>query len=252
MEPKWLKLAREELGVAEVTGAKSNPRVIEYFADAGHPEVRSDETAWCCGFVSAMLHRSGLPTTGSLAARSYLNYGKKLTEPKLGCIVVFSRGNSSWEGHVAFFISETATTIRVLGGNQNNRVSIASYPKSKLLGYRWPVEPTVEALAEAGSSEIAEATTAQKVAIATGGVTAVGKAAEETGAIDQLKDVGQDLGVVKHAMEGFHAVAKFAVTNLWVVALVGSVAVYLIYRKRIKQRVARHLAGHPIFGKLGS
>lgn len=70
-------------------------------------------------------------------ARSYLNYGEKITKPKYGAVVVFSRGTSS--GHVAFYLDETKDSVLVLGGNQGNAVTKAWYPKSRLLGYRWPV-----------------------------------------------------------------------------------------------------------------
>lgn len=139
-DSSWLKLAKEELGVAEIKGEKHNPRVVHYFMDAGHGWVKDDETAWCAAFVGAMLERSGTPSAKSLAARSYLTWGKPLKKPKKGCIVVFSRGNPhGWQGHVGFYMGETKTHIKVLGGNQSNKVSIASYPKSRLLGYRWPV-----------------------------------------------------------------------------------------------------------------
>jgi hypothetical protein len=39
---------------------------------------------------------------------------------------------------VAFYVSETATHIKVLGGNQSNQVKESNYPKSRLIGYRWP------------------------------------------------------------------------------------------------------------------
>ncbi len=136
----WMKLARTELGVAEIPGEENNPRVIEYYKDAGHGWVKADSTAWCAAFVGSVLERSGYSSSKSLAARSYLTWGKKLSKPKEGCIVVFSRGDpNGWQGHVGFYVSETATHIKVLGGNQGDKVSIASYPKSRLLGYRWPV-----------------------------------------------------------------------------------------------------------------
>ncbi|MCB1510794.1 MAG: TIGR02594 family protein, partial [Hyphomicrobiaceae bacterium] len=43
-------------------------------------------------------------------------------------------------GHVAFLLGETGTDVILLGGNQSNRVTIAAYPKSRLLGLRWPAE----------------------------------------------------------------------------------------------------------------
>jgi hypothetical protein len=45
-EPKWLALARSEIGTKEAPGTGDNPAVVRMYADAGHPEVKHDETAW--------------------------------------------------------------------------------------------------------------------------------------------------------------------------------------------------------------
>ena len=37
-------------------------------------------------------------------------------------------------GHVGFVVSFDATSVTVLGGNQSNRVSIATYPREGSLG----------------------------------------------------------------------------------------------------------------------
>ena len=50
----WMDIARGELGTREVPGPDDNPRVLAYYADAGHPDVRNDETAWCAAFVGGM------------------------------------------------------------------------------------------------------------------------------------------------------------------------------------------------------
>lgn len=249
MEPKWLELARGQLGTKRIPGKGSNRKVLDYFAEAGHPEIKDDDVAYCAAFAGAMLKRAGLPNSGSLAARSYLNYGTKLDEPREGCICVFSRGNNSWEGHVAFYLGETSSTIKILGGNQGGgAVTISSYAKSKLLGYRWPVEPTVAALREAGSSEINIAESLQTGAKVMGATAVVVEGADKSGAMEQLKDASDGLGVIQHAMEGLNALVKFASANFAVVAIIGCVAVVFLSRKWIKQRIARHLAGHPIFG----
>lgn len=137
-EPKWLVAARELVGLKEIVGSRHEAKVLKFYAEAGHSWVKDDETAWCAAFANAMLGRAGIKGTGSLAARSFLSWGEKLAKPRVGCIVVFKRGSSSWQGHVAFFIREVSGKIEVLGGNQGNAVSIAKYPKSSLLGYRWP------------------------------------------------------------------------------------------------------------------
>ncbi len=139
-EPTWLQLARHEIGVKEIVGPQHNPLVLGYFRDAGFPEINDDETAWCAGFANAMLQRAGYSGSKALAARSFLTWGKAVRKPYPGCIAVFSRGDPrSWQGHVGFYVGETAGTIKVLGGNQSNQVSIADQPRDRLLGYRAPV-----------------------------------------------------------------------------------------------------------------
>lgn len=164
LDAKWLKIAKSEIGTKEIRGEEHNPRVVQYYADAGHGWVKDDETAWCAAAVGSWLERSGFASSKSLAARSYLNWGKRLTKPKIGCIVVFSRGNpNGWQGHVGLYMGETDTHIKVLGGNQNNEVNISNYSKSRLLGYRWPVTAinsrtnvaSAVGLAGAGSSALA-------------------------------------------------------------------------------------------------
>ena len=132
-----MDLARKEVGTLE-WGDGSNPKVVAYFRDAGHPEVKDDETAWCAAFVGAMIRRAGGTPTDALNARSYLKWGTpvSLDEAKPGDVVVFRRGNSTWQGHVAFFMAKDGDKIAVLGGNQRDAVSIARYPAADLLGIR--------------------------------------------------------------------------------------------------------------------
>lgn len=130
--------ARGEIGTVE-WGVGSNPEVVGYYAEAGHPGVKNDAVAWCAAFVGAMLHRAGIKGTGSLSARSYLMWGEatKATDAKPGDIVIFRRGNSPWMGHVGFFAGWAPDGMMlVLGGNQKDAVSIARYSPSALLGIR--------------------------------------------------------------------------------------------------------------------
>jgi uncharacterized protein (TIGR02594 family) len=135
-DPCWLKEAWKYEGIKEIKGSRHNPKVVQFFKDVGHGWVKNDETAWCAAFVGAMLAHCDMPHTSSLAARSYLQWGRKTSRPKRGDIVVFKRGNSSWQGHVAFYLGEASGRIYVLGGNQANAVNVRSYTKSSLLGYR--------------------------------------------------------------------------------------------------------------------
>jgi uncharacterized protein (TIGR02594 family) len=94
------------------------------------------EVPWCAAFMNASLAEVGLKGTGQLTARSFLKIGKKVTEPKVGDIVVFKRGDSSWQGHVGYYMDAEGDMIYVFGGNQSDEVSVQGYPKKDVLGYR--------------------------------------------------------------------------------------------------------------------
>ena len=139
--PPWFVSMHADIGVHEISGKRHNPTVVAYFRDAGFPEIKDDETAWCAAAVNAHLERSGYAGSKSLAARSFEKWGKEV-EPRVGCVVPLWRDNpKSWQGHVGLYVGETTQHVLLLGGNQSNAVSIAKYPKSRVLGYRWPRTP---------------------------------------------------------------------------------------------------------------
>lgn len=263
MEPKWMELARAELGVSEVGGSGHNKRIVDYFADAGHPEVKNDETAWCAGFCGAILKRAGMPNSGSLAARSYLKYGTPVETPQVGDIVVFSRGNSTWEGHVGFYVGETDTAVKVLGGNQSNKVSIASYSKTRLLGYRRPIAPTAPALREAGSRDIQQSDNLIRLG-GLGALTAAGGGASGAGGggpaaapavsnptVEGLQELGLMANLWKAAMEGAYGLIGVFQKNIWVSGVLsGLIMVYVGYRIR-QTRLERAQRGDPLSSQKG-
>lgn len=147
-EPKWMQVARRELGVREIAGPSgSNPRIEEFLKSAGlHP---NDDIAWCSAFVNWCMEQAGLKGTDRGAARSWTRWGKHIDQPRPGCVVVLWREDPNGpKGHVGFFVSEDIArhTIKLLGGNQGNAVAEHSYPAFRLLGYFWPTD---EALAAA-------------------------------------------------------------------------------------------------------
>lgn len=136
--PKWLEAALLELqrGVAEVAGPASNPRIAEYLKVVGQPS--DDAIPWCAAFVGWCLEQDGVASTRRANARSYLTWGAAAA-PVLGAVVVFSRGDpTAATGHVGFLLDASAASVYVLGGNQSDRVSVAAYPRDRLLGIRWP------------------------------------------------------------------------------------------------------------------
>ena len=134
----WLDHAWAALGVAETPGPASTATVLAYYRDAGHPEVRSDDVAWCAAFVGACLERSGKTSTRSLLARSYLTWGEAIAEPRVGAIAVLSRGSDPTQGHVGFLVGTSGDTLHLLGGNQSDRVCVQSFDRTRLLALRWP------------------------------------------------------------------------------------------------------------------
>lgn len=137
-QPAWLAAAWRELGTRETAGSGDNPRILAYFRETGHGDITHDSTPWCAAFLGACLERSGFAGTRSLLARSYLDYGTEC-DPRYGAVAVLRRGSDPAAGHVGFMLGATAESVILLGGNQGDAVSVAVFPISDVLGFRWPV-----------------------------------------------------------------------------------------------------------------
>jgi uncharacterized protein (TIGR02594 family) len=100
---------------------------------------------WCAAFINSILELHDIPGSETvseypLLARSFLKWGEPVEEPELGDIVVFTRNNSNWKGHVGFYIESAVVngvpSYIVLGGNQDNMINHKAYPTSRLIGIR--------------------------------------------------------------------------------------------------------------------
>ncbi len=98
-----------------------------------------DEVPWCSSFVNRLAWFLRLPRSKSAAARSWLDVGVSVTleqaQPGFD-VVVFTRGGSPTAGHVAVFAGLEGNMVRVVGGNQGNTVSLASFPRDSVIGVR--------------------------------------------------------------------------------------------------------------------
>ncbi|MGA0613425.1 TIGR02594 family protein [Paracoccus sp. KR1-242] len=128
------ELAGKQLGLNE----SDQKAALQDYLVTGGQNLDPATTAWCAAFVNATLAQSGGQGTGKLNARSYLDWGQAVDKPQQGDIAVFSRGDpNGWQGHVGFFEGYNPDgTIRVLGGNQGDSVSVASFSPDSLLGFR--------------------------------------------------------------------------------------------------------------------
>ena len=133
-----------QLGAREVPGRRHSRVVLDFFRDAGRRDITRDEVPWCAAFVGACCSRTGSTGTGSLLARSYLKWGEALEKPRLGAVVILSRGRDPNAGHIGFWIGETDSAHIILGGNQSNAVTVSTFGKERTLGFRWPTHVTVE------------------------------------------------------------------------------------------------------------
>jgi uncharacterized protein (TIGR02594 family) len=137
-QPPWVTVAYAELGVTACAPGRSNPRITEYHQGTN---IRGydDKASWCSSFVNWCLARAGIEGTGSALARSWLEWGEPLDEPRAGCIAVLYRDDpGSWKGHVGFFLRIAGDRVHLLGGNQLDQVREHDYPLESVLGYRWP------------------------------------------------------------------------------------------------------------------
>lgn len=135
-EPSWLIEARKHLGLSEVKGAAHNAEILKMWRDIKRGGIKDDETPWCAAFVGAMLERTGIKSSRFESAKSYLQWGDLLTQPVVGCVVVFTRDGG---GHVGFVVGQDVQGhLLVLGGNQGDAVNVRSFPRTRVSGYRWP------------------------------------------------------------------------------------------------------------------
>lgn len=144
MEPRWLTEGMKHVGTREIPGVRHDSKILSWWKLIRRGGIKSDEVPWCAAFVGAMLESVGITSSRFESAKSYLNWGVALPQPIVGCIVVFSRSGG---GHVGFVCGKNSRgQLLVLGGNQNDAVSIAAFDMARAVGYRWP-EPGPAALA---------------------------------------------------------------------------------------------------------
>jgi len=149
-------VAKQHIGLQE---HRDKDKLMELFKeqkimDPNNPKVPFNPDGsvkgglpWCAAFVSFCERTAGNNCSVRYAARNFLDYGtnagetiKDLLKAKEGDIIVFTRGNNGYSGHVAYFVSYDPKTnlVKTLGGNQSDAVSYAFYAASKLLGIRRP------------------------------------------------------------------------------------------------------------------
>lgn len=129
--PRILVAAVKQLGVKEIVGRTHNPVIMGWAKELGLDKVYTeDEIPWCGLFIAHCAHTAGTQVVDRpLWALNWSKYGNKVDVPMLGDILTFKRNGG---GHVGIYVGEDATYYHVLGGNQNNSVSVSRIAKSRL------------------------------------------------------------------------------------------------------------------------
>jgi uncharacterized protein (TIGR02594 family) len=113
---------------------------------------------WCADFMNFVLRKAGGKGTHSRAARSFLDYGKKLDGPRVGAIAILYRKGAN-NGHVGVVRGTDGQGNPILvSGNHGLTVRQSVYPKSKVLAYVMPPQYVLDDMAAAAMAR-ATATT---------------------------------------------------------------------------------------------
>jgi len=132
--------AQKDLGLREIDGSGSNPRIklaIHFAADWLDPD--DSKTAWC-GCLRGLWGnetQTGTPAA-YYRAKNWLNWGRRIANIALAkqgdTVVLYRKGGfhvglfHSWDGR--------SETFKLLGGNQGNSCSVATFKISDIEGIR--------------------------------------------------------------------------------------------------------------------
>ncbi len=99
---------------------------------------------WCADFMNFVLRKGGGKGTASRAARSFLQYGKKLDGPRVGAIAIMYRKGPN-NGHVGVVRgTDGKGNPIIVSGNHGPTVRESIYMKEKVLAYVMPPDYVIE------------------------------------------------------------------------------------------------------------
>ena len=148
-DPKAKTKSKEIVsGLSEKT--EEGERAVQGFYDsvAKGQGLSATENAWCAAFVHYILTELGADTLKGYKgqrARKYIDYGSPVDDVKNaqeGDIVIFDWNGDGKGDHVAFYAGTRITDkdnpnkISVVGGNQDDKVTLMTRNMSKVLGIR--------------------------------------------------------------------------------------------------------------------
>jgi uncharacterized protein (TIGR02594 family) len=86
---------------------------------------------WCARSVNLWLQQSGKHGCGGNTAISCLHAGRRLSGPQVGALAVMGH-------HVGIVKEVNGSSVTLVSGNQNHRVGVGRYSRSRVVAYVWP------------------------------------------------------------------------------------------------------------------
>ena len=104
---------------------------------------------WCADFMNFVIKNAGAKGAHSRAARSFLEFGKRLDGPRVGAIAILRRGGPQ-NGHVGVVRGTDGQGNQILNyGSSGNMVRQSAYPKEKVLAYVMPPDYVLKEITNA-------------------------------------------------------------------------------------------------------
>ncbi len=145
-EPKWLTIARGDVGIKEVPGPGNNPKLMAAFARVAAVSgkwilnvMTGDAIAHCGAVMADWFIRAGIKDLpkNPLSALAWLAFGLPMSGPAPGCVGILTRPGFG-TGHVFLYTGENATHVRGISGNVGDKICEAWFDKKRIKGWRCP------------------------------------------------------------------------------------------------------------------
>lgn len=133
--PPWMAEMHRRMGLHEITHKAKLIEFLKIGKFLGDPS----KLPWCGDMVESciakVLPAEVLPAN-PFWAQAWTTFGINAQSPLVGSIGVIRWSASS--GHVGFVAGVEGSKIVLLGGNQSNAITLASFPREKFIAFRWP------------------------------------------------------------------------------------------------------------------
>lgn len=150
--PKWLQIAVAEYTQQKKLRSRYSNRIGQYLssvADMPANTLPTTQVPWSAHFINWVIEKANLVGTDNSRPEAWLNWGKPITGPVRGSVVVATTtprtqtasavGNDGYK-IVGVLLVETPNYVILLAGDVVSALDLIAFPKSNVLGYRWPHE----------------------------------------------------------------------------------------------------------------